>query len=399
MSQTPYIFNQLCSFIPKDIFDRLVKKHNGNYYVKGYSCWDHLLVMLWAQITSRRSLRDIESSLRTHSDKLFRFGMGSMISRNNISNANAKRTVAIYRELALVMMRRTSRIADKDEVLSAIRKYFDINGFFAIDSTTVSLDLDKFPWSVPQEGWGGIKVHTMFDLLRCVPRMCLITGHEEKDQTFMEDYPYEAGCIYMFDKMYFKTRGLDKVRSRGAFFVIRIKSNVVYEVLEHYPVGGQHVLADQAIRFTSRWASRGYPEKLRLVRFYSSEKNAVISFVSNHFDLDAATIAMLYKYRWQIELFSRWIKQHLRITSFYGTSANAVMIQIYTAYTAFCILALAADAAGFKGSLYEFSNIASVALTERIMLTDLLERYRMDKEKSDKTVQLTLFDFDNLSQN
>lgn len=151
-------------------------------------------------------------------------------------------------------------------------------------------------------------MHTMDDLLRNAPCMCLITGHEERDQTFMEDYPYESGCFYMFDKMYFKTRGLERVRLNGAFFVIRIKSNVIYEVVDDMPVGGVHVLADRLIRFTSRWASRGYPGNLRLISFYSAEKNSVISFVTNNFDLDAATIALLYHYRWQIELFFRWIK-------------------------------------------------------------------------------------------
>lgn len=376
MAQIPYIFNQLVSFIPKDVFDRLVTKHKANYHVKDYTCWNHLLVMVWAHLTGRRSLRDIVSSLRAHSDKTYRMGIGSSISRNNIANANAKRDISVFRELAQSMMQRTRHLREKDDILSTIGRYFDINGFFAIDSSSVSLKLDRHGWSVPQKGVGGIKMHTMYDLLRNTPRMCLITGHEERDQTFMEDYPFEAGCFYMFDKMYFKTRGLERVRSKGAFFVIRIKSNVVYEILGNMAVDGSHVLADRIIRFTSRWAAAGYPEKLRLVSFYSTEKNAVITFVTNNFDLDAATIALLYRYRWQIELFFRWIKQHLRVTSFYGTSANAVMIQIYTAYIAFCSLAIAADSCGFEGTLYEFSNIVSVSLTEKIMLPDLIIRYR-----------------------
>ena len=216
MPQIPYIFNQLTSYIPRDIFDRLVKKFNGNRYVKDYHCGNHLAVMLWAQLTGRESLRDIESTLRAHNDKLYRMGMGLHVSRNNISNANAKRDVGIFRELAQEMMARTSRLSVKDPILSMIGEAFGISGFFAIDSTTVSLELKKFSWSVPQEDWGGVKVHTMYDLLRNVPRMCMITGHEERDQTFMEDYPYERGCFYMFDKMYFKTAGMGKVQMCGA---------------------------------------------------------------------------------------------------------------------------------------------------------------------------------------
>ena len=374
MPQIPYIFNQLTSYIPRDIFDRLVKKYNGNRYVKDYQCGNHLAVMLWAQLTGRESLRDIESTLRAHNDKLYRMGMGLHISRNNISNANAKRDVGIFRELAQEMMARTSRLSVKDPVLSMIGESFGISGFFAIDSTTVSLELNKFSWSVPQKGWGGVKVHTMYDLLRNAPRMCMITGHEERDQTFMEDYPYEQGCLYMFDKMYFKTAGMGKVQTCGAYFVTRLKKNVKYETTVINPVDGNLVLKDNTIRFSSRWAKLGYSDELRLIEFYSVEKNQVIVFVTNNFDMDAATIALLYKYRWQIELFFRWIKQHLRIKSFYGTSPNAVMTQIYIAFISYCILAIAADEVGFNGSIYEFANIISVSLTEKIMLKDLIKR-------------------------
>lgn len=189
MTQIPYIFNQLHSYLPRDKFDRLVKKYNGNAYIINYTCWNHLLVMMWAQLTSRRSLRDIETSIRAHSDKSYRLGFGRNISRNNIAYANSKRSVAIYREFAQEMMRRASKISIKDKSLKEIADVFGLNGFFAVDSSTVSLDLKKFKWSVPQEGYGGVKFHTMYDLLRNVPRMCLITGHEERDQTFMEDYP------------------------------------------------------------------------------------------------------------------------------------------------------------------------------------------------------------------
>ncbi len=397
MAQIPYIFNQITSFIPRDVFDRLVKKYNGNRYVKNYTCGNHLAVMIWAQLTGRESLRDIESTLMAHYDKLYRMGIGLHISRNNISNANAKRDVAIFRELAQEMMLRTSGLSNRDMILSMIGVAFGISGFFAIDSTTVSLDLNKFPWSVPQKDWGGIKIHTMYYLLRNVPRMCLITGHEERDQTFMEDYPYEKGCFYSFDKMYFKTHGMYKVHSSGAYFVTRIKKNVVYEITDIYPADGNLVLWDKKIHFSSRWASQGYPEDLRLIKFYSPEKNQVITFVTNNFDLDAATITLLYKYRWQIELFFRWIKQHLRIKSFFGTSANAVMTQVYIAFITYCLLAMAAEEVKFKGSIYEFANIISVSLTEKVMLGELVKRtQRIILSAHDDELQPVL-PFDNLS--
>lgn len=398
MQQIPYIFNQITAYIPKDLFDRLVKKYSGNKSVKGYSCWNHLLVMAWAQLTSRRSLRDIESSLRAHSDKTYRLGIGSRISRNNIAYSNANRDLSIYRDLAQEMMRRAGGVAVKDDVLSMVAKAFGIGGFFAIDSSTVSLDLRKHPWSTPQQEWGGVKLHTMYDLLREVPRMCMITGHEERDQTFMSDYPYEAGCFYMLDRMYFKTQSLYHIDKRKAYFVTRIKDNVLYEVTRRHPADGTRVLDDCAIRFTSRWAKQGYPKNLRLIFFYSPEKNSVIKFITNNFDLDASTIALLYKYRWRIELFFKWIKQHLRITSFYGTSGNAVMMQIYSAYSTFCALALAADGIGYRGSLYEFSNIMSVSLTEKVTLKELMARYHRNNPANAGNSYPSLFDFDNLSE-
>lgn len=395
MPQIPYIFNQLISFLPRDYFEYLVKKYRGNTYIKSYSCWNHLLVMLWAQLTNRRSLRDLEASLRVHSDKLYRMGIGKGLSRSNIAKANAQRNLIIYRELAQEMMRLVAKISYRDECLAEIAEVFKLSGFFAIDSSTISLMLNKFPWSVPQEGSGGVKLHTMFDLLRNVPVLCLIMGHEERDQTFMEDYPYKEGCFYILDRIYFKTIGLYAITKAKAYFVTRIKKNICYEVVASAKTDGVHVLADETIRFTSRWASQGYPTVMRLIKYYSTENNEVLQFVTNNFELDAATIALLYRYRWQIEVFFKWIKQHLHITSFYGTSANAVMMQIYTAFSAFCMLALAADAQNHKGSLYEFANMMSVSLTEKVYLHDLLKRYE-GSETNNVSPMPTLFDSDNL---
>lgn len=240
--------------------------------------------MVWAQLTGRRSLRDIETSLRAHRGKLYRMGIGG-VSRNNLANANARRDVAIYRKLAQRMMRDAAAIGVRDGLLDLIGQQFGLAGFFAVDSSTVSLELGRFAWSVPQQGWGGVKLHTMYDLLRNVPRMCLITGHEERDQTFMEDYPYEKDCFYIFDKLYFKTRGLFAVNTAGAYFITRIKKNVVYSVTDLTPADGTLVIEDKGIEFSSRWAREGYPHRLRLVSYYCPEKNMVIELVTNNFDL------------------------------------------------------------------------------------------------------------------
>lgn len=374
MNQIPYVFSQLVARLPKDIFDRLVKKHSGNAYVKSFTCWNQLLVMIWAQITNRRSLRDIEISLNAHSDKLYRMGIGKSVRRNTIANANALRDVAIFRELAQEMMRRASKIAVRDKVLKEICDEFELYGFFAVDSSTVSLNLAKYRWTVPQKGVGGIKLHTMFDLLRKVPSICMVTGHEERDQTFMDDYSYQKECFYSLDKAYVKTNSLCNIHKAGAYFVVRIKKNMTYDIVSSSNETDDVVLADQIIKFSSRWASNGYPENLRLITYYSEEKNTTLKFMTNNISLPAASIALAYKYRWDIELFFRWIKQHLKITSFYGTSHNAVAIQIYTAFIAYCLIAIVADEVKFEGSLYEFASILSVSSMEKILIQDLIKR-------------------------
>ena len=384
MSQIPYIFTQLTSFIDRDYFELLVKRYKGNAYVKSHTCWNHLSTMLWAQLTSRSSLRDIECSLRAHRDKFYRLGIGRNVSRNTMANANAHRDVAIFRELAQRMMERASRIPVRNAELEEIGREFRVNGFFAADSTTITMNLGQFPWSTPQDGQAGVKVHTLFDLLRQVPTMSLITGHEERDQTFMDDYPICKGCIYIFDKAYVKTQSLHRINMLGAWFIVRIKENMKYEVTEEKAlVEDKRVMGDKRIAFTSRWSKQYYPEVLRLVQYYSPEKNELLEFITNNMDLPPLHIALLYKYRWDIEVWHKWVKQHLHIVSFYGTSANAVMIQIYVAVTAFCILALAASAHHFEDSLYEFSRLLSTALTEKKWLGDLILQYNSDGSPND----------------
>ena len=290
-------------------------------------------------------------------------------------------------------MQRSSKIKVRDEILDLISKAFAVSGFIAIDSTKVYLDLRKFNWSVPQRDLGGIKIHTMFDLLRQVPLLGLITGHEERDQTFMEDYPYEKNCIYVMDKAYCKTMGLRKIHQLGAYFIVRIKKNMVYEVISEIETNGNTILADQIIKFTSRWAQQGYPYQLRMITYYSSEKNETLRFTTNHLELEAATISLIYRYRWQIEIFFKWIKQHLKITSFFGYSEKAVITQIYTAYITYCLLALAADNYGFKNSLYEFANIINATITEKEWINIILARYDNYKRNEGCSVkQPSLFD-------
>lgn len=395
MAQVAYIFNQLCSLLPRDHFEYLVKKHEGNSYMKTYSCWNHFLVMLWAQLTGRESLRDIESSLRAHKDKLYRLGMGKNISRNNLSHANATREVSIYRDFAQKVMNITlSQVGTEEKELFTLSDGFNLSGLFAVDSSTVYLDLTKFNWSVPQRGRGGIKLHTLYDILREVPVLCLITGHEERDQTFMENYPYRKGGMYVFDKAYIKTASMKEIDSISAYFVVRRKRGMSYSVIKELTAAVAPIYGDKEISFSNRWARKGYPGNLRLVQYYSMERNEVLDFLTNNFQLPAMTIAESYRNRWNIELFFRWIKQHLYVTRFYGTSANAVSIQIYVAVSTYCLVALAKALYGFKGTTYELLRVLSVSLFERQPLKDVLDRYEdsVKEEANQSYLWPSLFD-------
>lgn len=372
-SQTSYLLNQMARFIDRDYFEYLVKLHGGNRYVKHFSCWNQLMVLFWAQLTTRCSLRDIMCSLRVHRDKLYRLGMGRNISKSTLAEANANRDVAIFRDLAARMMQKASAIDVVDTELKEIAHTFNIAGFFAGDSSTIQLNAVLFNWSSPKQGYGGIKMHTLFDLLRSVPSLVMVTGHEEGDQIFMDDYPYKKGCLYVFDKAYVKARSLFHIASKGAFFIVRRKSDLDILVEEHIALDADKgVLADQIISFKGSKTKKGYPEKLRMVTFYAGSKNETFVFLTNNQDLPAHIIAELYLRRWDIEQFFKWIKQHLHIQGFYGRSVNAVCIQIYVAVITFCVICLIADKYRPPVTRYELLRLLGTALFEKRDLTDIL---------------------------
>ena len=396
MSQIPYLFNQLCEFLDRNYFDYLVKRYNGNKYVKRYSCWNHLLTMIWAQLTGRKSLRDIVLSLKAHSDKTYRLGIGKSVNRSTIGEANSSRDVAIFRCMAERMMRDVANISivrsDLDEIFSGLA----VAGLFAVDSSTVHLPLSKFPWSVPQRNGGGIKIHTMLDLLRNIPVTCVVTGNEERDQTFMDDYTYLPDCLYVFDKAYVKTTGLYRIHMKNAYFVVRRKDNMRIAIIRSDKDANRkdrNVLDDSIIRFTSRCASHGYPEPLRMVSYYSTEKNDTLVFLTNNFDMPATIVAIAYKNRWMIEVFFKWVKQHLHIENFYGYSANAVSIQIYTAVIAYCMVARIADQFKLQCSNYEFLRALGVSLTEKTYLVDWMKSFQKNGHTDKYEMDIpTLFD-------
>lgn len=363
MNSGTYIFQQLCQFLPKDYFEYLVDKYDGNKYLKSFTCWNHFLVMLWAQLTTRESLRDIIGSLNAHKSKFYRLGFGKSVCRTTLAEANEKRSIEIFRLFAERIVEMAQKKIDVDDLF--------IEGIphrvFALDSTTVTLKLKQFCWSKVQNGKGGIKIHTLFDILTSIPVYNIITDHNIRDQSIMDSFQYESDAFYIFDKAYVKLPSLSEIDRIGAYFVVRRKKKMNFEIVEEYNCDDREngVLRDLKILLSNRWAKVRYRKPLRIIYYYSEEKKCVLEFFTNNLYLDADKIALLYKCRWQIELYFKWIKQHLRIKQFYGTSENAVKIQIYVGIITYCLVALIGAEFRSKLTPFELLRMLSVSLFEK----------------------------------
>lgn len=370
MNQGRYIFSQLCDFLPVDFFKWLVKKYEGNKYVKSFTCWNHLLVLLFGQLCNREGLRDLVVTLAPHKRAFHHLGFGKSVTRSNLSKANEVRDVRIFREFANRM------IAIAREKRAGVKDFFLSNKVYAFDSTTISLCLSVFWWTRLHHGRGGVKMHTLYDVTTDIPSFVIITDASVHDSKVMNRIPYERDSFYIFDRAYMATEHLFQIEMSDAYFVVREKSKVLYKVLEdkHCSNRDTGVMADQIIVFTGSKTKKQYPRELRRVVFYDSEHNRTLIFYTNNFEVSAEQIALLYKYRWRVELFFKWMKQHLRIKEFYGTSENAVQIQIYAALTAYCLVAIVEHEMQLDMDTYDVLRILSTSLLARMPLRDLLDK-------------------------
>lgn len=379
MNQGRYIFSQLCDFLPVDFFKWLVKKYEGNKYVKSFTCWNHLLVLLFGQLSNREGLRDLVVTLAPHKRAFHHLGFGKSVTRSNLSKANEVRDVLIFREFANRM------IAIAREKRAGVKDFFLSNKVYAFDSTTISLCLSVFWWTRLHHGRGGVKMHTLYDVTTDIPSFVIITDASVHDSKVMGLIPYERDSFYIFDRAYMATEHLFQIEMSEAYFVVREKSKVLYRVLEdkHCSNPDTGVMADQIIVFTGSKTKKQYPRELRRVVFYDSENNRTLVFYSNNFKVSAEQIALLYKYRWRVELFFKWMKQHLRIKEFYGTSENAVQIQIYAALTVYCLVAIVEHEMQLDMDTYDVLRILSTSLLTRMPLRDLLDRSNWDLEEAE----------------
>lgn len=366
MNTGKYIFSQLVEFLPQRVFDAIVMKYEGNKYVKHFTCWNQLLVMMFGQLSNRDSLRDLVTTLAAHGSKAYHLGFGKNVTRSNLAKVNERREPKIFEEFAYRMI----DIARKKR----INKGFEIDGqVYAFDSTTIDLCLRVFWWAKFRHTKAGIKMHTLYDVETDIPTYIHVTQAKLHDQNAMDSIPYQPGAYYIFDRGYFDLKRLFHITEIESFFVIRQRGNLQYEILEELDVNHNKngILSDQLIELTGYNTAKKYPEKLRRVVYYAADLNRTFVYLTNNLEIPALQVALLYKYRWRVELFFKWIKQHLKIKSFWGTTESAVRIQIFTAITAYCMVAIIEHDLKLQRTTYEVLRILSASLFDKTPIKEL----------------------------
>ena len=381
------VFSQVMDYLPLHTFRRCVQRYQGNHKVRHFSCLDQYLSMAFAQLTYRESLRDIEACLRAQRNKLYHMGIRSNISRNTLANANKVRDWRIYAEFAhsLINTARTLYVNDDFGVELDQTVY-------ALDSTTIDLCLSVFPWAKFRGAKAAIKLHTLLDLRGSIPSFIHISDGKLHDVNVLDHLIPEPGAFYVMDRGYLDFKRLHQLHQYAAFFVIRAKSNLQCRRLYSHPVQKQTGLrCDQTVVLTGFYPSQHYPGKLRRIKYHDTVTDKTLIFLTNNFLLPPLTIAKLYRCRWQVELFFKWIKQHLRIKSFFGTTENAVKTQIWIAVSVYVLVAIVKKRLGLDLSLYTILQILSVTIFERMPLIQTLNESHCKTEKPDFSNQLNLF--------
>ena len=388
MHQDKFVFAQLVSFLNRNHFNYLVRKYEGDKYVKFFSCWNQLLTLMFGQLSNRESLRDLIVAINAHQKKSYHLGFGKHVTKSNLAKANQNRDYHIFEDFAyfLVNEARCKRAVD----------IFKLGGnIYAFDSTTIDLCLDVFWWAKFRKYKGGIKIHTLYDIETQIPTFFHVTNAKVNDVNAMDVIPYEIGSYYVFDRGYNDFKRLYKIKTLDSFFVIRSKKNLQYKCIKWKRRLPKNILSDAEIELTRYYPHQYYPESLRLIHYWDNESNKEFTYLTNAKHLTAQQIANLYKNRWQVELFFKWLKQHLKIKKFWGTTENAVRIQIYAAISAYCLVAIIQHDMKLKRSTYELLQILSISLTDKTPLRELFDKtiFNNDKERNSSSEPL-LFNFD-----
>lgn len=383
------VFSQLMEFVSTYEFQLCVDRYHGNRYIKDFSCWDQFLSMAFAQLTYRQSLRDIETCLRAQRPRLYHMGFRGKISRATLAHANRKRDWRIYADFAASLIRQARDLYRNEpfgvELSSSV---------YAFDSTTIDLCLSLFPWAQFRKHKSAVKLHTLLDVRGSIPANVYVTSGRVHDVNLLDQLVPEAGAFYLVDRAYVDFERLFDFDQAGAFFITRIKENTRFYRRQSHPTDRfSGVRSDQTIVLTGPKTSRLYPRPLRRIHYYDADKDLRLVFLTNKFLLPALTIAQLYRARWQVELFFRWIKQHLRIKRFYGISANAVKTQVWIAISIYVLIAIVRKRLGLDLSLYKILQILSVTVFEKSPILQAFADMQRQFQEPYADNQLNLFDF------
>jgi hypothetical protein len=389
MNQGKYIFSQIMSLISHKQFQTIVDRHSGDYRVRDFSCWNQFLYMAFGQLTHRDSMSDTILCLKANANKMYHLGIGKVVSLSTITRANENRSYKIYEELAMMLIKEANQLCIKDNFLEI---EFEGN-VFALDATTIDLCLSTFYWASFRKAKGGIKLHTQLDLKTSIPQFILFSTASVHDVNLLDTIDFESNSFYIMDKGYIDYQRLYMINQSDAFFVTRAKDNMSYRRLySNQKDKSSGILFDQIIKLNNYYASKDYPEKMRMIKYYDSITGNTLIFITNNFDLKATEISQLYKNRWDIELFFKWIKQHLKIKIFWGHSENAVKTQIWIAVSTYVLVVIAKKKFSLENTLYEILQILSISIFEKTHINQLFQKTQLQYFKEQNSNQLNLFD-------
>jgi len=383
------VFSQLIEHAPGKEFQKCVTRYRGDSHPRGFSCWDQYLAMAFAQLTYRESLRDIEACLRAMGAKLYHMGFRGKVARSTLADANESHDWKIFADFAQILIGMARPLYARDPLGVELN-----NSLYALDSTTIDLCLSLFPWAKFREHKASVKIHTLLDLHGNIPTFIRITDGKVHDVNILDEIMPEPGAFYVMDRGYIDFRRLFVITLSSAFFVVRTKSNVLIQRRYSNAVDkSTGVRSDQTVILTSFESASAYPDPLRRVSYFDEETNKRLTFLTNNFTLPAFVVAQIYKCRWQVELFFKWIKQHLRIKAFYGTSENAVKTQIWIAVSVYVLVAIVRKRLQLEVSLYQILQILSLSLFEKVPILCALHASDFDNDLADSGNQFNLFDF------
>ena len=383
------VFSQLIEHAPGKEFQKCVNRYRGDSHPRGFSCWDQYLAMAFAQLTYRESLRDIEACLRAMGAKLYHMGFRGKVARSTLADANESHDWKIFADFAQILIGMARPLYARDPLGVELN-----NSLYALDSTTIDLCLSLFPWAKFREHKAAVKIHTLLDLHGNIPTFIRITDGKVHDVNILDEIMQEPGAFYVMDRGYIDFQRLFVITLSSAFFVVRTKSNVLIQRRYSNAVDkSTGVRSDQTVILTSFESASAYPDPLRRVSYFDEETNKRLTLLTNNFTLPALVVAQIYKCRWQVELFFKWIKQHLRIKAFYGTSENAVKTQIWIAVSVYVLVAIVRKRLELEVSLYQILQILSLSLFEKVPILCALHASEFDNDLADSGNQFNLFDF------